>query len=55
MRAELKTNSADALVIKDLVAQGKLVPTEITVKLLKRALSQGKGRRYLIDGFPREL
>jgi UMP-CMP kinase len=37
--------------------EGKIVPSEITVMLLQRAMEQHgmQGGRFLIDGFPRNL
>lgn len=51
-------NPASAL-IKEFVADGKLVPNEIVVSLLKQSIehvirSTGK-RNFLIDGFPRSI
>jgi adenylate kinase family enzyme len=33
--------------------EGKLVPLEITIDLLKKAMVEKKGSCYLVDGFPR--
>jgi len=35
--------------------QGKIVPMEITINLLKNAMVQSGGHRFLIDGFPRQM
>ena len=55
--------------IKSYIKEGKIVPMEVTIKLLENAMrdkmegsnsssSQGQGRggrRFLIDGFPRQM
>lgn len=35
--------------------QGKLVSSELVVKLIKKSLAKNGNRRYLIDGFPRNM
>lgn len=35
--------------------EGKLVPTEVTVKLLRKAMQASSGDKFLIDGFPRAI
>jgi UMP-CMP kinase len=37
--------------------EGKIVPSEITVMLLQKAMEKAglKGGRFLIDGFPRNI
>ncbi|KAK7720070.1 bifunctional uridylate/adenylate kinase [Diaporthe eres] len=49
--------------IKDYIKDGKIVPMEVTIALLENAMkdkiagqpTSTKGRRFLIDGFPRKL
>ncbi|KAL8643439.1 MAG: hypothetical protein Q9210_007662, partial [Variospora velana] len=49
--------------IKDYIANGKIVPMEVTVQLLENAMTDyikkreegEKGARFLIDGFPRKM
>ncbi|KAJ0116019.1 hypothetical protein N8I77_003896 [Diaporthe amygdali] len=49
--------------IKDYIKDGKIVPMEVTIALLENAMKASiagnptspKGRRFLIDGFPRKL
>lgn len=39
--------------IRDLKKEGKLVPSEIVVKLLQQAMRRSESKNFLIDGFPR--
>jgi UMP-CMP kinase len=59
LRAEQDREGSEyGQLIKDYITDGTIVPMEITVKLLEKAmqakLSDGKGR-FLIDGFPRKM
>ena len=38
-----------------LALQGRIVPMEITINLLKNAMEASKADRFLIDGFPRQM
>lgn len=54
LRMEMNTESPLAQQIKECMSQGKLVPSEVPVKLLKQAIDkEPKGTNFLIDGFPR--
>ena len=39
--------------IQNFKKEGKIVPSEITVKLLQQAMQQSDNKRFIIDGFPR--
>lgn len=39
--------------IQEMIKEGKIVPSEITIKLLYRAMSESGNDKFLIDGFPR--
>lgn len=39
--------------IMNLKREGKLVPSEIVVKLLRQAMQRTRNKKFLIDGFPR--
>lgn len=39
--------------ILDFIKEGKIVPSEVTVKLIKKAIEAIENERFLIDGFPR--
>ncbi len=41
--------------IEGIMKEGKLVPTDITVKLLREAMQKSTADMFLIDGFPREI
>ncbi len=34
---------------------GKIVPVEVTVRLLKKAMDESGKTKFLIDGFPRNM
>ena len=56
LRAERNSGSDDAELINNYIKEGKIVPVEITVGLIKKAMEKnmGLGRdQFLIDGFPR--
>ncbi len=59
LRDEEKAGGPTAAMIREILAAGKLVPSEITVGLLKKTMEEvtratGK-TNFLIDGFPRSL
>jgi len=54
LRAEAKKGTEQGKMIDEMIKQGALVPTQITLDLLKAAIKSRKGP-YLIDGFPRSL
>lgn len=47
--------SPDADLINTYIKEGKIVPVEITVKLLLAAMEKSETKKFLIDGFPRSL
>ena len=54
LRNEQMTDSKDSQLIKDFIKNGKIVPVEITCRLLLKAMQKkGINKRFLIDGFPR--
>jgi len=54
LRAERKNPESDkGQLIEEIITAGKIVPSEITVGLLKDAMLVDKKPGYLIDGFPR--
>jgi UMP-CMP kinase len=41
--------------INNYIKDGKIVPMEITISLLEKAMVQSGSLRFLIDGFPRKM
>lgn len=39
--------------IQNMIKEGKIVPSEVTIKLLQRAIEENENDKFLIDGFPR--
>lgn len=53
LRAERKSGSDKGQMIDEYIREGKIVPVEVTIRLLMDAIAADGGKRYLIDGFPR--
>lgn len=55
LREFIKTDCAEATKIKELMAEGKLCPSEMLVDIVKRNIFKNgpNNKIYLIDGFPR--
>jgi len=53
LRAEVASGSETGKKCDAIMKEGKLVPLEITIDLLKKAMVEKKGSCYLVDGFPR--
>jgi len=54
LRKERDSGSKLASQINQIMTEGKLVPTEILIKLLKKEMEEiGWNKKFLIDGFPR--
>ena len=53
LREERKSGSAQGQMIEEYIKEGKIVPVEVTVKLLVNAMEADGGSRFLVDGFPR--
>ena len=41
--------------INNFIAEGKIVPAEITVRLLRAAMIKSGSSKFLVDGFPRDM
>lgn len=39
--------------IQNMIKEGKIVPSEVTIKLLQKAMEESGNDKFLIDGFPR--
>lgn len=46
-------NYAFSDMILETITKGKIVSSEVTVKLLKKAIETSEADRFLVDGFPR--
>ncbi|GAA5903727.1 bifunctional uridylate/adenylate kinase [Sporobolomyces salmoneus] len=66
LRAEqARSGSEYGEMIKTYIKEGKIVPMEVTIKLLENAMrseleqpattTEGRKKRFLIDGFPRQM
>ncbi|KAJ3117070.1 hypothetical protein HDU96_007988 [Phlyctochytrium bullatum] len=56
LREEVASGSARAKELDALMKEGKIVPMEITIKLLREAMERDTASAgFLIDGFPRQL
>ncbi|CAK9161068.1 unnamed protein product [Ilex paraguariensis] len=53
LRKEISSNSENGSTILNTIKEGKIVPSEVTVKLIKRAIESCENYKFLIDGFPR--
>ena len=53
LRGEIKKGSKDGAFIQKLIDEGKIVPVDITCRLLHKSMGESTASRFLIDGFPR--
>ena len=53
LRAEIKSGSENGTMIQNMIKEGKIVPSEVTIKLLEKAMLENGNNKFLIDGFPR--
>ncbi|XP_038048505.1 UMP-CMP kinase-like isoform X2 [Patiria miniata] len=53
LRAERSTGSEVSALIEQHIKDGEIVPVEITVSLLEKAMNASSVKKFLIDGFPR--
>jgi len=53
LRAEIKSGSEYGEMIDRTMKSGALVPSHVTVELLKKAMDNSPTKKFLIDGFPR--
>lgn len=53
LRNEISSISENGSMILNTIKEGKIVPSEVTVKLIKKAIEASKNDRILVDGFPR--
>ncbi|KAL8158530.1 hypothetical protein V2J09_000067 [Rumex salicifolius] len=53
LRAEIKSGSENGTMIQNMIKDGKIVPSDVTVRLLQQAMEKNGNDKFLIDGFPR--
>ncbi|XP_022985501.1 UMP-CMP kinase-like isoform X2 [Cucurbita maxima] len=53
LRREIASNSADGIMILNTIKEGKIVPSELTIKLIQKEMESSDNYKFLIDGFPR--
>lgn len=53
LRAHMKSGSPEGNMVAEMIKQGQIVPSEVTVNLLLDAMRASGKDRFLIDGFPR--
>ncbi|KAI6655220.1 UMP-CMP kinase family protein [Oopsacas minuta] len=53
LRGEITKGSKDGALIQKLMDEGKIVPVDITCRLLYNSMQESSSNRFLIDGFPR--
>ncbi|XP_057515101.1 UMP-CMP kinase 3-like [Amaranthus tricolor] len=53
LETEVNSGSRTGKMIKEFKKEGKLVPSEVVIELLKQAMQRSQNRKFLIDGFPR--
>ena len=55
LREERNSGSELAEMINTYIAEGKIVPAEVTVRLLHAAMEKSGKTKFLVDGFPRDM
>lgn len=53
LRAHMKSGTADGNMVADMIKEGKIVPSHVTISLLDKAMADSGRDTFLIDGFPR--
>ncbi|KMT15903.1 hypothetical protein BVRB_3g055900 [Beta vulgaris subsp. vulgaris] len=53
LRNEISSMSENGSMILEIIKVGKIVPSEVTVNLIQKAISSTDNHKFLIDGFPR--
>ncbi|XP_038901553.1 UMP-CMP kinase isoform X1 [Benincasa hispida] len=53
LRREIASNSADGTMILNTIKEGKIVPSELTIRLIQKEMESSDNYKFLIDGFPR--
>jgi len=53
LRAEVNSGSSDGEMISEFIRNGQIVPSKVTVALLRKAMERSSVKKFLVDGFPR--
>ncbi|EGC36218.1 hypothetical protein DICPUDRAFT_151373 [Dictyostelium purpureum] len=53
LRAEMNSGSKNGDMIATMIKNGEIVPSIVTIELLKNAIKSNPGKNFLVDGFPR--
>ena len=53
LRAHMKSGSKDGNMVAEMIKNGQIVPSHVTVSLLEKAMKESGKDTFLIDGFPR--
>ncbi|KAK9810431.1 hypothetical protein WJX72_010584 [[Myrmecia] bisecta] len=53
LRAHMKSGTSDGNMVADMIKQGQIVPSRVTISLLEKAMTESGKTKFLIDGFPR--
>jgi UMP-CMP kinase len=55
LRAHVKSGTEDGNKVAKMMQEGQIVPSSVTVGLLKEAMRSSEKTKFLIDGFPRNV
>jgi UMP-CMP kinase len=55
LRDERDSGSPDGEMIEQFIREGKIVPVEVTVNLIRKAMERSGATKFLVDGFPRNF
>lgn len=53
LRAHMNSGSPDGQMVADMIKNGQIVPSHVTISLLQKAMDESGKHKFLIDGFPR--
>ncbi|XP_024024410.1 UMP-CMP kinase isoform X2 [Morus notabilis] len=53
LRREIASKSEYGSMILNTIREGKIVPSQVTVKLIQKEMESSDNKKFLIDGFPR--
>jgi adenylate kinase len=55
LREEVARGSTDGATIERLIRNGQLVPDDLTLKVIRRAIDRSGKQNFLLDGYPRTM